>query len=92
MKNIELRKKIEDYEKSCRAKEDLNKFIPQLKKKTSQILDVIIKLKRKLKLKTNNEAFIEERKIYEIDPKWLKEQKELIAANRKRRLLKYGKA
>ena len=90
MKNLLLQQKLKEYENACRAKEDNEKFIPKLKRKTCDIIDLILKAKKKAKLKTREEAL--HKIIYEVNPQFLKEQEEEINKNRKRRFKKYGRA
>lgn len=86
-KNKQLQEALLKYETEQRAKEDNQKYIPRYKWKTSEMLDFLLKHKKKRKQEVINKKKIED--IYATNRDYEAQQAELVAKNKERRAKKY---
>jgi len=86
-KNKELQEALLKYETEQRAKDDNQKYIPRYKWKTSEMLNFLLKHKKKRKQEVINKKMIED--VYATNQDYKSQQAELVAKNKERRVNKY---
>ena len=87
MHNKELVKKLEAHEALSKTKDIISKYIPVKKIKNTDIINAIIKNKKKLKIEAKAKALFD--KAIKVSDKFIMDQIKTINANRKRREEKY---